>query len=126
MSAIYDRFSGKEQLLHYMHRQGTEEAISMIDQIQPAAAPDSDLREVLPRALELGLGIIRQFGGRRRAVLERMHTDPLLMELELELREALIASGRRFVMAYRHQIGQQPGPGIRAAHGRSAGPARTA
>ena len=104
MSAIYDRFSSKEQLLHYMHRQGTEAAIAMIDQIQPVAVSDTDLREVLPGALQVGLEMIRQFGGRRRAVLERMHSDPILLELELELRNALVASGQRFLLAYRHQI----------------------
>ena len=114
MSAIYDRFSSKEQLLHYMHRQGTEEAISMIDQIQPVAAPDSDLREALPGALQVGLEMIRQFRGRRRAVIERMHADPLLLDLELELREALVASGRRFLLAYRHQI-KHPAPELAAA-----------
>ena len=87
-----------------MHRQGTEHAIAMIDEIQPWEAPDSDLREVLPGALQVGLDMIRQFGGRRRAVLERMHADPLLLELELELRQALVASGIRFLLAYRHQI----------------------
>ena len=114
MSAIYDRFSSKEQLLLYMHRQGTEEAIAMIDQIQPVAAPDSDLREALPGALQVGLEMIRQFRGRRRAVLERMHADPVLLELELELREALVESGRRFLLAYRHQI-KHPDPELAAA-----------
>lgn len=115
MSAIYDRFSGKEELLRYMHRKGTEEAIALIDQIGPLEAPDGDLRAVLPSALQIGLELIERFRGRRRAVLERLHADPVLLELELELREALFESGRRFLLAYRHQI-RHPEPERAAGH----------
>ena len=109
MSTIYDRFASKEGLLRYMHRQGTEQAIAMIDQIQPTVSADADLRAVLPDALRVGLALIRRYRGRRRAVLERIHADPVLLELELELRAALVASGRRFLLAYRHQI-RHPDP----------------
>ena len=114
MSTIYDRFASKEELLRYMHRQGTEQAIAMIDQIQPTVASGADLRAVLPGALQVGLELIRRFRGRRRAVIERIHADPVLQALELELREALVESGRRFLLAYRHQF-QHPDPERAAA-----------
>lgn len=114
MSTIYDRFGSKEAMLRYMHRKGTEQAITMIEQIQPAAPGNADLRDVLPGALQIGLTLIRQYRGRRRAVIERIHTDPVLMALELELREALAASGTRFLLSYRHQI-NHPSPELAAA-----------
>ncbi|MEM7434808.1 MAG: helix-turn-helix domain-containing protein [Myxococcota bacterium] len=114
MSTIYDRFASKEELLRYMHRQGTEEAIAMIDQIEPADASDVDLRVVLPTAVQIGLSLIERFGGRRRAVAERVHADPVLLSLESELREALVESGRRFLLTYRHQFGH-PDPELAAS-----------
>lgn len=71
MSTIDDRFASKEELLRYMHRQGTEEAIAMIDQIEPPDASDMDLRIVLPTAVQIGLSLIERFRGRRRAVAAR-------------------------------------------------------
>jgi len=114
MSTIYDRFSSKEELLRYMHRQGTEQAIAMIDQFQPTVASDTDLRAVLPGAIRIGLELIHRFRGRRRAVIERVDADPVLLALELELREALVESGRRFLLAYRHQF-RHPEPDLAAA-----------
>ena len=115
MSTIYDRFASKEELLRYMHRQGTEQAIAMIDQIEPTDASDKDLRTVLPGAVRIGLELIYRFRGRRRAVAERVHADPVLRALELDLREALVESGRRFLLAYRHQY-RHPDPELAAAH----------
>lgn len=127
MSTIYDRFASKEALLHYMHRQGTERAIAMIETLAPTgsastdprsagaeAAAVGDLREVLPGALRIGFELIHRFRGRRRAVLERMHADPVLWELELELREALVDAGKRFLLAYRNQF-RHPEPELAAA-----------
>lgn len=114
MSTIYDRFASKEELLRYMHRQGTEEAIAMIDQIEPPDASDMDLRTVLPTAVQIGLSLIERFRGRRRAVAERVHADPVLLSLELELREALVQAGRRFLLTYRHQF-HHPDPELAAS-----------
>ena len=113
MSTIYDRFASKEELLRYMHRRGVEEAIAMIDQIEPPDGSDMDLRTVLPEAVAIGLALIDRFRGRRRAVIERMHADPVLVELEFELRQALVESGRRFLLAYRHQF-RHPDPELAA------------
>ena len=118
MSTIYDRFASKEELLRYMHRQGTEQAIAMIDQLDligPTELADADLGAVLPGALQIGFELIHRFRGRRRAVIERVHADPVLGALELELREALVESGRRFLLAYRHQF-RHPDPELAAAH----------
>ncbi len=114
MSTIYDRFASKEELLRYMHRRGTEDAIAMIDQIERPVAAGTDLRSVLPGAVQLGLELIHRFRGRRRAVVERLFVDPVLMELELELREALLDAGRRFLLAYSHQF-RHPDPELAAA-----------
>jgi len=115
MSTIYDRFASKEELLRHMHRQGTEQAIAMIDQIAPVDSAEGDLRDVLPGAVQVGFELIHRFRGRRRAVLERLHADPVLFELELELREALLESGRRFLLAYRHQFAH-PDAELAATH----------
>ena len=47
--------------------------------------------------------------------MERVQSDPVLLALERELRDALVDSGRRFLLAYRHQF-QHPDPELAAAH----------
>jgi len=102
--AVYDRFGGKAELLRYMHRQGVEEAVTLIDALEPPGESEGDLREVLPRAVRMGLAIIRRYRGRRRASRERMHADPELAELELEIMDRLLTAGQRFLLAYRRQF----------------------
>ena len=112
ISTIYDRFGGKAGLLRYMHRQGVEEAVAMIGAMDPGEI-EGDLREVLPLAVSMGIDIIGRYQGRRRASAERMHADPELAALELELQEALIAAGQRFLLAYAHQF-NHPEPELAA------------
>lgn len=101
---IYDRFGGKAELLRYMHRQGVEEAIALIGAMEPLAEAEADLREVLPQAVRMGLAIMRRYRGRRRASRERMHVDPELFELELEIMDRLLTAEQRFLFAYRRQF----------------------
>lgn len=101
---IYDRFGGKAELLRYMHRQGADEAVALIDALEPMAEAEGDLRQVLPQAVRMGLSLNRRYQGRRRASLERMHVDPELASLELENSEHLLTAGQRFLMAYRKQF----------------------
>ncbi len=112
ISTIYDRFGGKAELLRYMHRQGVEEAVGMIGAMDPGEI-EGDLREVLPLAVRMGIAIIGRYQGRRRASAERMHDDPELAALELELQEALIGAGQRFLLAFRHQF-NHPDPELAA------------
>lgn len=112
ISTIYDRFGGKAELLRYMHRQGVEEAVSMIGAMDPGEI-QGDLRVALPLAVRMGIAIIGRYQGRRRASAERMHADPGLAALELELQEALIGAGQRFLLAYEHQF-KHPDPELAA------------
>lgn len=116
MSAIYDRFGGKAELLRYMHRQGTEEAVELIEGFAPPVEVDGDLRDTLPDALLMGLAIIRRYRGRRRASIERMHDDPELAALELEIQKGLLDAGQRYLLAYRHQF-RHPDPQLAAMQG---------
>lgn len=104
ISSIYDRFGGKEELLRYMHRRGHEEAIHVVSSIAPPDVAAGELSAVLPGALRAGLLLIRRYRGRRRAAAERIHADPELAKLELEINEALIEAGKRFLLAFRHQF----------------------
>ena len=65
ISTIYDRFGGKAELLRYMHRQGVEEAITLIGAMDPGEI-EGDLRESLPQAVRMGLAIMQRYRGRRR------------------------------------------------------------
>lgn len=112
ISTIYDRFGGKAELLRYMHRQGVEEAVGMIGAMDTGEI-GGDLRDALPLAVGMGLTIIGRYQGRRRASAERMHADPELAALELELQEALMGAGQRFLLAYRHQF-DHPDPELAA------------
>ena len=113
ISTIYDRFGGKAELLRYMHRQGADEAVALIDAMGPLAETDGDLRDTLPQAIKMGLAIIRRYQGRRRASLECMREDPELATVEAEIQEALIAAGQRYLVAYRRQFGH-PDPELAA------------
>jgi AcrR family transcriptional regulator len=112
-STIYDRFSGKAELLRYMHRQGAEEAVTRIEALEPPSAVEGDLRAVLPTAIRMGLAILRRFQGRRRASLERIHLDPELAALEREIMGRLATAGQRFLLAYRRQF-RHPDPELAA------------
>jgi hypothetical protein len=121
MSAIYDRFGGKAELLRYMHQRGAEEAVALVDALGPLGETDGvaggatggDLRDTLPQALEMGLAIIRRYRGRRRASLERMYDDPELAEIELSIQNGVIEAGQRYLLAYRHQF-DHPDPELAA------------
>ena len=114
ISPIYDRFGGKAPLLRYMHRQGVEEAIGLLQAIDPGEL-EGDLRVALPNAVRMGLAVMDRYRGRRRASAERMHADPELAALELELQDHLISAGQRFLLAFRHQF-QHPDPEVAALH----------
>lgn len=118
MSAIYDRFGGKAELLRYMHQQGAEEAVALVDALGPLAdtehGDEGDLRDTLPEALGMGLAIIRRYRGRRRASLERMYDDPELAEIELGIQNGVIDAGRRYLLTYRHQF-NHPDPELAAS-----------
>jgi AcrR family transcriptional regulator len=113
ISTIYDRFGGKAELLRHMHRAGAEEALSLIEALEPPSEATDDLRDVLPLAVRMGLGILHRYQGRRRASLELMHADPELAALELENMEQLMTSGQRFLLAYRKQF-DHPEPELAA------------
>ncbi len=117
MSAIYDRFGGKAELLRYMHRRGAEEAVALVDALEPLGDTErgdpGDLRDTLHQALEMGLAIIRRYRGRRRASLERMYDDPELAEIELGIQNGVVEAGRRYLLAYRHQF-DHPDPELAA------------
>ena len=110
---IYDRFGGKAELLRYMHRQGYQEAVALIDGLEVPREAEGDLRDVLPEAVRAGLAIARRYQGRRRASLERMHADPDLAALELDITERLLKAGQRFLLAYRAQF-RHPHPEVAA------------
>ncbi len=112
ISAIYDRFGGKAELLRHMHRKGVEEAVAFISALDPGET-EGDLRDALPGAVQMGIAILERYRGRRRASAERMAQDPELAELELELQENLIDAGRRFLLAYRRQF-SHPEPEVAA------------
>lgn len=114
ISAIYDRFGGKAELLRYMHRKGVEEAVAFIRSMDPGDL-GGDLRATLPTAIRMGLGLIGRYAGRRRASAERMHADPELAELELQLQEALISAGQSYLLAHRRQF-RHPEPEVAALH----------
>jgi AcrR family transcriptional regulator len=114
ISTIYDRFGGKAELLRYMHRQGVEEAITLIGAMDPGEM-EGDLRESLPQAVRMGLAIMQRYRGRRRASAERMHADPELAALELDIQEGLIAAGQGLLLAYRRQF-DHPEPELAALH----------
>lgn len=112
ISAIYDRFGGKAELLRYMHRRGADEAVGFVDALGPLGAT-GDLRDTLPEALQMGLAIIRRYRGRRRASLERMYDDPELAAIELEIQNGVVQAGQRYLLAHRHQFGH-PAPELAA------------
>jgi len=114
ISAIYDRFTGKEEILRHMHRGGAEEAITIIGRMKPPEEADANLRDVVPVAVRVGLELIRRFRGRRRAAAERVHADPELATLEFEINESLIGAGKRFLLAYRQQF-EHPDPALASA-----------
>lgn len=116
MSAIYDRFGGKADLLRYMHEQGAQEAVGLIDTLEPPGEADGDLRDTLPAAVEAGLAIMRRYQGRRRASLERMYDDPELAALDQQIQDALLTAGQRYLLAYRHQFAH-PDPELAALQG---------
>lgn len=113
ISTIYDRFGGKAELLRYMHRQGAQEALSLIGALEPLDEAEGQLSEVLPGAVRMGLAILHRYRGRRRASLELMHADPDLAALELENMEQLVRAGQRFLFAYRKQF-RHPDPELAA------------
>lgn len=113
MSTIYDRFGGKAELLRYMHRRGAEQAVAMVDALEPTAEATGDLREELPAALRAGLAIFDQYRGQRRAVLERMHEDPELADLEQQMMRGLLDAGTKLLLAYRSQF-THPDPDLAA------------
>ncbi len=113
MSAIYDRFGGKAELLRWMHRQGADRAVAMVDALEPSTEATGDLRDELPGALWMGLEVFDRHRGQRRAVLERMHEDPELAALEQEMTRALLAAGTKLLLAYRAQF-THPDPELAA------------
>ena len=109
ISAIYDRFGGKAELLRYMHRKGADEAVAMMRALEQTGEAEGDLREALPEAFRMGLAIRRRLEGRRRASLERMYADPEFAALEQEIQDSLMMAGRRLLLSYRRQI-RHPDP----------------
>jgi len=94
MSAIYDRFESKQDLLLAMHERHRARTIAGIERRAPGGAVD--LREFLPKLVHFAMEVSRANRGLNRAMLAQASFDPSLAAKERELRAIL--SGLAFAM----------------------------